>query len=131
MELKDVFTLYRRWIWLLALGMILGLGAGYLASKIQTPIYEVSAKVLVTRTRQQGVTDILAMSDQQLVLTYLQLLKTRPVLDEAGARLGIKINRDNVNVEIISDTQIIQIRVQDKNPEQAAAIANTLVQILI
>ena len=131
MELKEIISLYRRWLWLLILGLVLGLGSGYLASKLQTPVYEASAKVLVTRSRQQGVTDILSISDQQLVLTYVQLLKTRPLLEEASSTLGYKIRSDQVTVEIISDTQIIHIKVQDKSRDRAAAIANALVQMLI
>jgi len=131
MEPKELISLYRRWLWLVIAGLILGLASGFLASKIQTPTYEASAKILVTRSRQQGGTDILAISDQQLVATYLQLLKTRPVLNETEARLNTEIDSDNIIVDIVPDTQIIQIKVQDKNPKQAFAIANTLVQILI
>ncbi|PWB70788.1 MAG: hypothetical protein C3F07_16055 [Anaerolineales bacterium] len=131
MELKDILTLYRRWWWLLLLGLTVGLASGYTASRIQTPVYEASAKVLVTRNRQQGNADIFSMSDQQLVLTYLQLLKTRPVLQEVGRRVGVLVDEDNVKVEIIADTQIIQIKVQDTEAARAAAIANELIQVLI
>ena len=131
MELKDLVTLYRHWLWLLIAGAILGTASGFLASKLQTPVYETSAKVLVTRSRQQGGTDILSISDQQLVLTYLQLLKTRPVLNEVDSRLNTKVNSDDIKVDFVPDTQIIQIKVQDKDPKQAFAVANTLIQILI
>jgi len=112
-------------------GTLLGLASGFFASKMQTPIYEASAKVLVTRSRQQGGTDVLSISDQQLVLTYLQLLKTRPILNEVESRLSTKIDADNITVDIVADTQIIQIKVENKSAEQAFAIANSLVQILI
>jgi capsular exopolysaccharide synthesis family protein len=131
MEPKELISLYRRWIWLVIAGMILGLASGFFASKMQTPIYEASAKVLVTRSRQQGGTDVLSISDQQLVLTYLQLLKTRPVLKEVESKLSTKIDADNITVDIVADTQIIQIKVQNKSADQAFAIANSLVQILI
>jgi capsular exopolysaccharide synthesis family protein len=131
MELKDVINLYRHWIWLLIAGMILGLTSGFFASKMQTPIYEASAKVLVTKSRQPGSTDVLVISDQQLVLTYLQLLKTRPVLKEVESRLATDIDSDNISVNVVADTQIIQIKVQDRSAKQAFAIANGLVQILI
>src|SRR5512139_1902553 len=104
MELKDLLTLYRRWFWLLIAGLVLGLVSGYAASRIQKPVYESTAKVLVTRTRQQGSTDILAISDQQLILTYLQLLKTKPVLDEVGSRLNTQVDKENVKVDVIPDT---------------------------
>ncbi len=131
MELKELVTLFRRWLWLLIVGTALGLASGYFASKILTPVYETSTKVLVTRIRQPNAADILALSDQQLVLTYQQLLKTQPVLDEAESQLGVKIASDNIQVDILPNTQIIQIKVQDKSAQQASAIANMLVQVLI
>jgi capsular exopolysaccharide synthesis family protein len=131
MDLKELVTLYRQWVWLLILSAVLGLASGYAASRIQEPVYEASAKVLVTRTRQPGTTDILSISDQQLVLTYVQLLKTRSVLDEVGLRHDTKVDPKNVRVDVIADTQIIQIKVQDTNVTQAAAIANELVRVLI
>jgi polysaccharide biosynthesis transport protein len=131
MELKELVGLFRRWWWLLLVGLVLGLAGGLTASLLQTPVYEASAKVLITRTRQPGTTDVLSISDQQLVLTYLQLLKTQSILEEVGSRLGGKINVENVKVDVIPDTQIIQIKIQDPDPRQAATIANTLVQILI
>jgi capsular exopolysaccharide synthesis family protein len=131
MELKELVALYRRWIWLLVAGLILGLVSGFAASKIQTPIYEASAKVLITRSGQSSITDIMPLSDQQLVLTYQQVLKTRPVLEEAESRLNANIVPSNINVNVVPNTQIIQIKVQDKRAKQAAAIANALVQILV
>jgi succinoglycan biosynthesis transport protein ExoP len=128
---KNMVTLFRRWLWLLIIGGVLGSAGGYFASKILTPVYEASTKVLVNRSRQQSAADILVLSDQQLVLTYQQLLKTRPLLNDAEARLGINIDPDHIKVDILPGTQIVQIDVQDENAEQAVTIANTLVQILI
>jgi non-specific protein-tyrosine kinase len=130
MELKELITLYRRWLWLLIAGLVLGSVSGFVVSKLQTPVYELSSKVLVTRNGQNS-TDILSLSDQQLVLTYQQLLKTKPVLDEVERRLDSEIVADNIRVNIITNTQIIEIKVQDEDPERGVLIANTLVQILI
>lgn len=131
MELKEIIALYRRWIGLLIVGLVMGLAAGLLVSKLQTPVYEASTKVLVARNRQQGTADILSLTDQQLVSTYQQLLKTHGVLEEAGANLGLSINPDNLRVTVLLNTQIIQITVQDTSPERAVAIANGLVQVLV
>ncbi len=131
MELKEIVGLYRRWIGLLIAGLVLGLACGFLASKIQTPVYQSAAKVLISRNRQQSGADILALSDQQLVATYQQLLKTQSILEQAVSQTGSKIDPNRVQVDILTNTQIIQITVEDRQPAQAATIANTLVQILI
>ncbi len=131
MELKEMVALYRRWIGLLIAGLVLGLVLGLAVSKIQTPVYEATTKVLVARNRQQNSADILSISDQQLVVTYQSLLKTKPVLDAAGSKTGVKIDPDNVRVDVPLNTQIIQIAVDDTNETRAIQIANTLVQILV
>jgi capsular exopolysaccharide synthesis family protein len=131
MELKELVNLYRHWIWLLLAGMLLGLISGFVISKIQSPVYEAETRVLITKSSPQGVADIFSLSDQQLVLTYQQLLKTRPFLNEAAARLAIEIEPENIEVGVVPNTQIIEIKVQDSNAEKAVSIANTLVQILI
>src|SRR6266496_4111704 len=121
MELKDFLALFRRWAWLLILGAMLGSAAGFLVSRIQTPVYEASAKVLVSKSSQKGGTDVLAISDQQLVATYQQLLKTQALLGEAGSRLGVQVDSGNVQVNVLPNTQIIQIKVQAEDPKQAVA----------
>lgn len=131
MELKELVTLYRRWIWLLILGLLVGLVGGYVVSKMQKPVYGTSAKVLIARNRQQSAADPLWLSDQQLVSTYEKLLKTQPVLAEVESRLDTKLDPDRIVTQILPDTQIIQIGVQGGDAAQAAAIANSLVEVLI
>ncbi len=131
MELKEIVTLYRRWIWLLIAGLAIGLASGFAVTKIQKPVYEATTQVLVARNRQQGGADILSLSDQQLVTTYQQLLKTQPVLHEVASRLGVEVNPDNIQVGVVLNTQILKIQVSDGDSSRAASIANTMVQVLI
>ncbi|HSL42285.1 MAG TPA: polysaccharide biosynthesis tyrosine autokinase [Anaerolineales bacterium] len=131
MDLKELVNLYRRWIWLLIGCCILGLLAGFLASQMQAPVYEASTKVLVARGRQQGYNDVLPISDEQLVMTYLQLLQSRSVREDAEQRLGIEIDAEQIEVSLITSTQILQIKVEDKSAQRAVDIANTFVETLI
>jgi polysaccharide biosynthesis transport protein len=131
MELKELITLYRRWFWLLILGLVLGLASGYFASRLQAPLYEASTRILITKGRQEGGADMLSLDQEELVLTYQQILKTRSILDEAESRLDLNIDPDEVMVDVVLNTQIIQVGVRNQNPQQAVDIANTLVQLLI
>src|SRR5688572_548351 len=128
MELKDYFSMARRWAWLLTLGLILGAMGGFLGSMFQTPIYEASTRILVMRAPQEKTTDYTYLSDQQLVQTYIQLLTTRPVLENVSIRLGSMVNAEQINVQQIRDTQAIQLTVEDETPQRSADIANILVQ---
>lgn len=131
MELKDYFSMFRRWAWLLGLGLILGAMVGVLISLYQSPVYQASTRILVMRAPQEKTTDYTYLSDQQLVQTYIQLLTTRPVLENASARLGSWVNSDQIKVQQIRDTQAIQLTVEDEDPQRAANIANIFVQVLI
>ena len=131
MEIKDFLRLMWRGALYLILGLVLGIGIGLAASFLQPPDYEASTKVLVNRPQQQSSVDLLPLSEAQLVTTNALMVKTKPVLDETAYELGIKLNPDNVTVAVLPNTMVVQIKVQDRDPKQAAAIANTLVKVLI
>ena len=131
MELRQYLTLLRRWGWLLALGLMFGGSAGYIASQYQIPVYQASTRILVTRAPQDKSSDLTYLTDQQLTQTYVQLLTTQPVLDAASQQLVYRIDPDLVRVQPITNTQIIRLSFEDSDPGRAAAAANTLVQVLI
>ncbi len=49
-DLKHLFDLLLRNLWLMLLGLLLGSAAAFIASRLQTPIYAASTQVMVTRT---------------------------------------------------------------------------------
>lgn len=131
MELKQYLQMVRRWLWLLILGIVLGGGAGYYFSDLQEPVYQASTRALVMRPPLEQSSDLTYYSDLQLVQTYIQLLSTQPVLDAASERLGYQVNKGQIKVQQNQETQIIQVTVEDQTPNQAADIANILVEVLI
>jgi capsular exopolysaccharide synthesis family protein len=131
MEIKDLILLMWRKVHFLVLGLVLGAALGIIASIIQTPVYEATAKALVSRTRQQSDSDMLSLSDEQLLAINLQLAISQPVVNDASAKLGSKIDTDNIQVSSIPNTLIIQIKIKDADSQRAADIANYLVEALI
>lgn len=131
MELKQYISIIRRWSWLLILGLILGASGGYFGSNYQTPVYEASTRLLVLRAPQEKSSDYTYLSDQQLIQTYIQLVTTKPVLEAVSAEVGYPVDAEQIAVQQIRDTQVIQLTIEDTDPERSAAIANTLVAELI
>ena len=132
MELKQYFAIVRRWAWLLILGLILGAGAGFAVSYFQTPIYQASTRLLIMRAASQSsTTDLAYLNDQQLAQTYIQLLTTQPVLEQASNVLGYSISKNQLHIQQIGSTQVIQVTVEDKEPARTTNIANALIQALI
>jgi len=131
MELKQYFELFRRWVWLLILGLVLGAAGGFFGSRYQAPVYQASTRILVMRAPQEKSSDMTYLSDQQLTQTYVQLVTTRPVIDATSVQVGYDIDPEWIKVQQLRDTQIIQITIENQDPRQAASIANTLVEVLI
>lgn len=131
MELKQYLLIVRRWSWLLILGLILGTSGGYFGSNYQTPIYQASTRLLVMRAPQEKTSDYTYLSDQQLIQTYIQLVTTKPVLEAVAAEVGYTVYANQITAQQIRDTQVIQLTIEDGDPQRSAAIANTLVTQLI
>ncbi len=132
MELKQYFYLFRRWAWLVILGAILGAAGGYVYSLYQTPVYQTSTRVMVSSSPNGMASNSYAVyGDQQLAQTYVQLLTTQPVLDGVKDALGYGVSSRQVTVQQVQSSPIIRITVEDPEPQKAADIANSLVQVLI
>lgn len=131
MELRHYLVLFKRWVWLLVLGVVLGVVAGYVVSRYQTAVYQAVTKVLIMQAPEDQVFNILSQNDQQLAQTFTELLVTRPIIDGTSERLGYAVSSNQVRVQRVRDAQLIQVTVQDNDPGRAAQIANTLVQVFL
>ncbi len=132
MELKQYASLLWRWAWMIVLATILAAGAAYITSSIQVPVYQSSTELLIDQapnSQTSDYTDIL-ISERQ-ARTYAQLITNRPVLEETLERLGDGISvgafKGAIDVQLIRDTQLINVSVEHTSPVKAAELANMLV----
>jgi polysaccharide biosynthesis transport protein len=132
-DLKHLIDLLRRNIWLIIFGFLLGSGAAFIASKLQTPVFAATTQVLVTRTNSQStVSDVTqTLNAQQIAQTYVELLSQSWVAKKVSGRIGSNVNSNQISVSLAANTPIINIRVEDPNPKRAARIADALVKVLI
>ncbi len=131
MEIKQYLSLVRRWAWLLILGTLLGLAAGFWYTSRQSPVYQASTRVMVSSNLQGGDVYSYYYGDQQLLQTYVQLISTTPVLAEASRQLGFDISAGQVSAGQLENTRVILITVEAGDPAQAAQAANMLVNVLV
>lgn len=132
MELKNYLQILIRWIRLLLLCTFLGTGIGYIASRLEQPIYEASTKILVSKDLSDQNSQFAAMNNQQIIDANVQLLTSTRVIDEASRRLKFEINlKEFGSVQQVRSTNVIEIIMDDSDPQRAAAIANMLVEVLI
>jgi non-specific protein-tyrosine kinase len=130
-DIKEYFYLLLSWAWLITLAGLLAGIAAFIVSINTTPLYETSTRLLVSDPPAVRSLDTSAMiSTQTQTSTYAEMLLDRPVLQGVIDKLNLQITSDElkpfVSVEIVRNTQLILVTVQDPNPLQAADIANTL-----
>jgi len=130
MEIRQYFMLFRKWAWLLALGAALGGIASYSFSLTQPVIYQTSTKIMVSAPQDQNTQFYYtAYFDIQLAQTYSQIINTKQVLDLLSKELGYQVSGGQISAKQVTDSQLVVITVTDGDPNRAAEIANTLVDV--
>ena len=134
-DLREVFFVLRRHIWvILAAGIILGACVFIYTRFFVTPEYQSTTKVYVmpktSSTTSGDVTNSDLTAGSQLTKDYIQLVKSRPVLETVIATLNLDMTTtelsDSITAEAPSDTRILTINVLNPNPVTARDIANVL-----
>jgi capsular exopolysaccharide synthesis family protein len=140
--------LWRRRI-LLATAAIGGLGLGVLAGELQVPRYQARTllQVMPPNPTSLSVTDALVqtgnpMRDRQFFNTQLNVLHSRAIAERVVDKLKLKdqaafqaagdpvgVLLGAVAVEPVPDTYVVEVRVTNNVPEDAALWANTVADV--
>jgi succinoglycan biosynthesis transport protein ExoP len=131
MNLKEISYSVKKWSLILALGLVLGMITGLIGGLLQKPVYQATAKILLASSSQTKIGDFVLTNDQQIIQTYVELLKTKPLLDMVSSKLGLVIDPLKISVSQGTSNQIIHVIVENNDSQRAAQIANTLIQELI
>ena len=127
MELTGYLAVARRWWWTLLVATWVAGIAGWIVASSIPPTYEARTQLLVGPYNTDR--DTLAAS-AVLVQTYSQLITTEPILTSAIAEAGATLTPDELEsatrVTADNTTRILDIRVQDTDPQMAATLANKL-----
>jgi non-specific protein-tyrosine kinase len=134
MDLERYGEILDRRKWTLIITAITTLTVVALGTYWTTPIYEASALV---RIAEQAVDDryVNVNYSERVMQTYVHLLTSRPFLEQVIAELslqtGVATLARTITVEPLANTELIEIRVENANPQQATEIANILASLLV
>lgn len=131
MDIKQLFSTFKRWLWLVVLGAIIGGGLGYYLSSRQTPVYQAQARFVILPAAQTTYDYYSYLNNLDIISTYTQLLTTEDLLYEASNRLGFPVMKGQATASQVAETKFVVLTVKDTDPYKAAVIANGLVDILI
>ena len=110
------------------LGLIVGTLGGYGFASSQTPVYQADTRVMVSRASMQAAsgTGTDYVSDQQLIQTYIELLKSSSIFDTVSQTLNYPVSSKEVVAAQVGATRILNISVTGTDPQRAAEIANAV-----
>jgi capsular exopolysaccharide synthesis family protein len=134
--IKQYMGIIRRWLWLLLLTTLLTSTVAYTVARQQPPGYTALARLIVGPGIDGINPDLNALrTGGQLMQTYAELVTTRPflqgVIDQASLPLTTNQLERQINVRADETTQILNISVQDLEPERAVTIVNTIANMLV
>jgi capsular exopolysaccharide synthesis family protein len=135
-ELRQYITIIlRRW-WVIILALIITGSIGYSVTKKQQLVYEAKSTILVGQSFK--ATDISRQDMQiseQLAQTYAALARRQPVLQGTAEALDLNYSwqrlQGQVSADLVSGTQLVEITVKAKSPEEAKIIADEVAHQLI
>lgn len=131
MELRDYIQPLRKWWWLIVLGAVIAAGTSYMAVRGQPSIYEASTTLLVGKAIDSTtLTSGDPYLSQQLAQTYADIAQQRSVQKGVMTVLGLT-RLPAYTVQVVPQTQLIKITVQDTYPPRAQAVADELANQVI
>jgi capsular polysaccharide biosynthesis protein len=129
-SLRPILNVVRKRLWIIVLVMVLFSGVAVVHELQQPPLYEASIKILVGREGQliNNPNDVIGL--QGMTNTMATAVATRPVAEavirQQGLRLKSKGFLENLSVQAIPETQFVEARYEDSNPERAKRVANAI-----
>lgn len=135
-SLKELFqTLKKRLALIIMITAIATLTSGVVSYFFITPIYQASTQLLVNQSRgdQQFFQYNEIQTNLQLINTYNVIIKSPAILEKVVERLNLEESVDQLNEKVTvnseKNSQVVNIIVQDPNPNRAAEIANTIAAV--
>jgi capsular polysaccharide biosynthesis protein/4-amino-4-deoxy-L-arabinose transferase-like glycosyltransferase len=132
MELGTYLAILRRRKWLIGLVVAAMVSVVAIGTLLTTPIYRAATKLRVLTATGGSVEwpQYNIPSAERLMNTYSDLVTGGPVLEELVQKLGLD-ESPQIDVEIIPNTELMKIVVEDPNPILASDAANALAAILV
>ncbi|MBO0991452.1 YveK family protein [Bacillus sp. SD088] len=135
-SLKELMqTLRKRMTLIILITVVAMVLSGAISFFVLTPIYQSSTQLLVNQSKEEqpayNVSEI--QTNLQLINTYNVIITTPRILDKVitDLDLGMTVSqlKDKISVQNETDSQVVNITVQDPDPNQAAAIANKVAEV--
>lgn len=139
-DLKEIFWILKKKLWLIILVAIIGMGiTGSYSYFMIKPTYSSTSLIYIDSGSSSLSGKISSLADLQigeaLTADYSVIIKSRPVLEEVITNLGLNTTYKQlsnlISVSSPSDTRMLRITVTAGDPQTAARIVNELDEVCI
>lgn len=131
MELSDYVRILRRRGWVIILVAFLSAAAAFGFSRMQTPVYEASARLLITSRPDFGQTQAARTLLRDYAAWLRSSYRAETVIDELKLDMTPQQLFGDVTVAAATSESIIEISVESTDPDLAKAIAGAWAEQLI
>jgi capsular polysaccharide biosynthesis protein len=135
-SLKELLaTLKKRLVMIILITITAGLVSGIVSYFFLTPIYQASTQILVNQkqSEQQFYSQSEVQTNLSLISTYNEIIKSSRILDKVIVQTGLDMTpgqlAGKITVSSQKDSQVVNVSVQDPDPNMAAKIANVTVDV--
>jgi len=135
-SLKELLqTLKKRLALIMAITLTAVIISGVVSFFFLTPTYQTSTQILVNQQNEEQAmyNPSQVQTNLQLINTYNVIIKSPAILDLVIKELNLDLTAQQLNEKITvgseKDSQVVNISVQDENPQTAAGIANTVADV--
>lgn len=129
LDLRDYLAVLRRQSWLIAGTVIVVVLTAMVVTFLQTPLYQSTVEMVVEPFDAPSDRSALerALFGNTELQTQRKLVQSVPVAERVIEDLGLDRTPrdllDSIDVDVVTDTQVLEITATDEDPELAAAIA--------
>lgn len=132
MDIHDYLRVFRRQIVVIVASVLIGLSVGALAAMLTPPRYQASTEVMVAAqvadTASPSERSLATGYAKQAVETYRSIITSSLVLDPVVEDLGLSSAPSGISATAPLNSAIITISVDNRNPGQAARVANAVAE---
>lgn len=139
MDLREILQIIYKRLWFIILvTLVCIISSGIISFFVLDSVYEASTTLMVSKTREDQSQNLQyndILMNQKLVKTYSEIVKSNRVLEKVIEQLGLDMTtgdlKNKIQVSSVSDTEIIRIAVQDKDPNFATELANSIAVVFM
>jgi capsular polysaccharide biosynthesis protein len=132
LQITDYLKIFWKRRWLILIIAIIAVASSYGFSKMQPRVYQASVKLLAEPSKPDYGLDLFLRSR---LSSYQQLLSTREMAQQVIDKGQLDISADqllsNIHVQPLPDQSIVNLTIDDENPQRAQFIANTIADTFV